>query len=108
MDCYHRWHFPHLGGGLLHTLMSSWDSLTSAQSSFVDTAAPSQASLDHVYLRAMQAEGIVALGGIVLELFWELKGFYDSIDLEVLFSECRLAGFPLRYYQHCLFPTSCP
>ena len=79
----------------MHPTMQLWDIASVDGATFVDSAAPGQASLDLVFLRALKAEATVPLGGAVVRLFWDLKGFYDSIDLSLLIDECCLSEFPL-------------
>ena len=75
--------------------MQAWDDATVTNSVFVDTAAPGRSSLDFVLRRAFKAERTVLIGGAVLKLFWDIKGFYDSVDISVLVRECIATNLPL-------------
>jgi hypothetical protein len=61
-----------------------------------DSAKAGASAVDAAEDRALEAEIAAASGKQTIVLLWDIKKFFDSIDIPILFEKARQMGFPLR------------
>ena len=61
-----------------------------------DSAKAGASAVDAAENRALEAEIAQAEGKFTMVLLWDIKKFFDSIDIPILFQKAGELGFPLK------------